>query len=342
MGLIFFDFLQNALSILYDLEIALLLIFQIFFLAGNYPIQQGEGSSNERDHKEGGFGNIFTNLDEQILANSYNVNPELVTKLKGKFDHRGRIVMAENLTMNVPNSGEVEQEKNNVGEVQGRNLAGEEDSLCTMKIRENLAVALPDWYNPGAGSITSLNSQKLEHLNLIQLSADRGVLYKVNKYSLRSSYTCLGTHMSTKLMSFGLYYFFPFNSFFFCCVQHAILAPHWNINAHSIMYITKGTGLTQVADQTGNLLFNGEVRTGQLIILPQYFVMMMKAGEQGCEWIAVKTNANAKISTLVGQQSVVKSIPVEVLMKSYNISRVDAKKLKINRKESILLSPSNM
>nr|GFB50940.1 11S globulin subunit beta-like [Tanacetum cinerariifolium] len=125
-------------------------------------------------------------------------------------------------------------------------------------------------YNPRGGRISSLNSHKLPVLNLLQLSAERGVLYK-----------------------------------------NAVLAPHYNLNAHSIMYVTSGSSRLQIVRNDGTPVFDDVVREGQLIVVPQDFAVLKKAQEQGCEW------------------------------NSYEISREQAKELKYSRQEGVVLSPSS-
>ncbi|KAI3459513.1 hypothetical protein Pfo_016176 [Paulownia fortunei] len=96
--------------------------------------------------------------------------------------------------------------------------------------------------------------------------------------------------------------------------EKAIMAPHWSLEAHSMIHITSGISRIQVIRNKWIPVFKSSATNGY-----------GKAGEQGCEWIAFKTSGNA-----------------EVLMNSYGISREDARKLKYNRKESTLFSTSTM
>ncbi|KAL8048192.1 hypothetical protein ABFX02_07G049000 [Erythranthe guttata] len=124
--------------------------------------------------------------------------------------------------------------------------------------------------------------------------------------------------------------------------RNAIMAPHWNVNAHSVIYITRGNGRFQVVGHTGKSVFDGKVREGQLIIVPQNFVVIKKAGdEEGLEWISFKTNDNAVTSQLAGRLSAIRAMPEEVLMNSYGISRQDAKNLKYKREESSVFSSTS-
>lgn len=122
-------------------------------------------------------------------------------------------------------------------------------------------------------------------------------------------------------------------------MQNAIMAPHWNVNAHSAIYVIRGRGRFQVVGHTGKSVFNGDVREGQMIIVPQNFVVVKKASEdEGLEWISFKTNDNAITSQLAGRLSTFRALPEEVLMNAYRISRRDARNLKYNREETRVFS----
>ncbi|KAL2506586.1 12S seed storage protein CRB [Abeliophyllum distichum] len=277
--------------------------FRNFFLAGNQ--QSGRQSQGQQEGESQGKGesensNIFNGFEDEVLADAFKVETETIRKLKGQGDRRGRIVKAEKFNVVFPREEEEEQQRQQGQQGRG-GPNGLEETLCTMRLRENLAhPTRADIYNPRAGRLATLNGQTLPILNLLQLSAVRGVLYK-----------------------------------------NAIMAPHWNVNAHSAIYITRGSGRFQVVGESGKLVFDDEVREGQLIIIPQNFVVVKKAGEQGCEWIAFKTNDNAMISPLAGRLSVFRSMPIEVLMNAYQISRKEAEKLKYSREESTVFSSSS-
>ncbi|KAK3010547.1 hypothetical protein RJ639_011158 [Escallonia herrerae] len=70
-----------------------------------------------------------------------------------------------------------------------------------MKIKENIAnPEHADVYSARGGRISTINSLNLPILRKLQLSAERGVLYR-----------------------------------------NAMVAPHWNVNAHSVMFVTGGS-----------------------------------------------------------------------------------------------------
>uniref|UniRef100_J3LB95 Cupin type-1 domain-containing protein n=1 Tax=Oryza brachyantha TaxID=4533 RepID=J3LB95_ORYBR len=89
----------------------------------------------------------------------------------------------------------------------------------------------------------------------------------------------------------------------------------------------------QVVSNFGKTVFDGELRPGQLLIIPQHYVVLKKAQREGFQYIAIKTNANAFVSQLVGKNSVFRSLPVDVIANVYRISREQARSLKNNRGE---------
>ncbi|XP_010279433.1 PREDICTED: 11S globulin subunit beta-like [Nelumbo nucifera] len=122
--------------------------------------------------------------------------------------------------------------------------------------------------------------------------------------------------------------------------KNALLSPHWNINAHSVMYVIRGEARVQIVGNSGQTVFDGQLCEGQLVIVPQNFVVVKQAGDNGFEWVSVKTSDNAMTSPLVGRTSAIRAMPEEVLMHSYQISREEARKLKYNREEMSILSPN--
>ncbi|KAA8548814.1 hypothetical protein F0562_000498 [Nyssa sinensis] len=210
-------------------------------------------------------------FDEQILAEAFNVDAETVRKLQGQNDDRGRIVRVERgLDLVVPEREEEEEERRHqVG------YNGLEETICTLKLRENIADSRrADVFNPRGG-------------------------------------------------------------------RNAILAPHWNMNAHSVIYVIRGSGRLQIVGNGGRSVFNDRVQEGQLITVPQNFAVVKRAGEQGLEWVAFKTNDNAMTSPLAGRLSVLRAMPEEVLMNSYAISREDARNVKYNRDELTVFGPGS-
>ncbi|OIT39918.1 PREDICTED: legumin B-like [Nicotiana attenuata] len=287
------------------------LTFRSFFLAGNpqrgvkqqFVGRQQETTMQERRSEQETTpkgGNIFNGFDTEILSEAFNVDVETIRKLQGQNEERGVIVRAEELRLNLPEESEQEERREQQQREGGRwPLNGLEETVCTMKLRENIGhPSRSDVYNPRGGRVSTVNSLTLPILNFLQLSAERGTLYR-----------------------------------------NAILAPHWNMNAHSIIYIIRGSGRIQVVGNAGRSVFDDEVRENQLLIVPQNFAIVKRAGNEGLDYIAFKTNDNAMVNPLAGRLSALRAMPEEVLMNSYQISRQEARSLKYNREELTVFGP---
>ncbi|KAH7691129.1 11-S seed storage protein plant protein [Dioscorea alata] len=119
----------------------------------------------------------------------------------------------------------------------------------------------------------------------------------------------------------------------------AIFSPHYSVNSHTIVVVTRGDGRIQVVDDRGRNVFNGRVRQGEVIVIPQHYVSMKKAGSNGMEWVAFKTSAYPVKNQFAGRLSLFSGTPVQVLASSYGISVGQARKLKQCRKQDFVLFP---
>nr|AIO11048.1 11S globulin [Murraya paniculata] len=273
--------------------------FRKFYLGGNpQPELQGYSQSQgSRDQgsqgSEGGDrsrrgGNIFSGFDERLLAEAFNVNPDVIKRLQSPQMQRGIIVRVEEelRVLSPQRGGEQEEEFQGKETMASRKLSvqgdnGIEETLCTMKLKQNINdPSAADVYNPRAGRVTTVNRFNLPILRYLQLSAEKGNLY-----------------------------------------QNALTAPHWNLNAHSIVYITRGNGRMQIVAENGENVFDGQIREGQLIVVPQGFAVVKRAGNRGLEWISFKTNDVAMTSQLAGRASVIRGLPLDVIQNSFQVSR---------------------
>lgn len=124
-------------------------------------------------------------------------------------------------------------------------------------------------------------------------------------------------------------------------MQNAIMAPHYNLNAHSIIYGVRGRARIQIVNAQGNSVFDDELRQGQIVVVPQNFAVIKQATEEGFEWVSFKTCENALFQTLAGRTSAIRAMPVEVISNIYQISREQAHRLKFSRSETTLFRPEN-
>ncbi|CAA6662474.1 unnamed protein product [Spirodela intermedia] len=113
-------------------------------------------------------------------------------------------------------------------------------------------------------------------------------------------------------------------------------ALHWNINAHSILYVTRGRARLQISENQGEE-FRQRGAAGQIVVIPQNFVVTAQAGNEGFEWVSFKTEDNALVSPLVGKASVFRGIPANVIASSCRVSNEETKRIKYGRGEEFLV-----
>ncbi|XP_026379590.1 11S globulin subunit beta-like [Papaver somniferum] len=183
-----------------------------------------------------------------------------------------------------------------------RTANGVEETICSMRLKQNIA-------NPTRADIYSEKGGRITTLNSQKLP----ILNFLQMSAER-----------------GVLY------------QNALHAPHWHSNAHSVIYVTRGSCRCQIVGNQGRQVFDGQLNQGQMLVVPQNFAVVKQAGNEGFEWVSFKTNDNAMAIPLVGKTSVLRAMPVDVLMNAYQISREEAQRLKYNRQEeTMVLTPGS-
>ncbi|KAG8058603.1 hypothetical protein GUJ93_ZPchr0002g24502 [Zizania palustris] len=274
-----------------------------FLLAGNSQSQSErhmfmfEQSTVQHSGK-----NVFNGFNAELLSESLGISREAARRLQSQNDQRGEIIRVKRgLQLLKPSSSQQQQQEQEQGQYQQVQYRGQgqynglEENMCSVKARANIDNPnRADYYNPRAGRITHLNSQKLQILNLVQMSATRVNLY-----------------------------------------QNALISPFWNMNAHSVDYMIQGSARVQVVNNQGRTVFDGVLHQGQLLIIPQNYVVIKKAEHNGCQYISFKTSPNAMVSQVAGKNSVLRALPIDVIANAYRVSRDEAHRLKNNRGDEI-------
>ena len=183
---------------------------------------------------------------------------------------------------------------------QGQGRNGFEETFCNFRIKENIG-------RPSRADVFSPQAGRVSTLNSFKLPILRHLDLSAER---------------------GFFY------------NNAIYSPHWNLNAHEVYYVIRGSARVQVVNNNGQAILDNEVRQGQLFIVPQNHAVLHKASNNGFEYIAFKTQDNAKINTLAGRTSVLRALPDVVLANAYQIDRQQARTLKYNRQETVALSSS--
>ncbi|WCJ38332.1 11S globulin seed storage protein 1 [Euphorbia peplus] len=114
--------------------------------------------------------------------------------------------------------------------------------------------------------------------------------------------------------------------------------PHWE-NTNRIMYMVKGEGRIQVANDDGKNVFDDIVKEGQFLIVPEFLVMAEKAKSEMSEYLTFMTDANPISYDVSGRKSVVYGLPLAVVTNAFKISEEEAEKVKYARKEKSLAKP---
>ncbi|KAJ3685105.1 hypothetical protein LUZ61_014269 [Rhynchospora tenuis] len=283
-----------------------------FFLAGRYQSVQ---ESYEREGQQQLGNNILSGFETQLLAEALGINPELARRLQSQNDQRGEIVRVEQgLQLLRPFRSQAEQEQQRE-EFEGERFEGPryeqerwqwgsnytnglDENFCTMKIRQNIN-------DPNRADIYNPQGGRITRVNSQKLPILNNVQMSATRVVLR---------------------------------RNAVLTPYWNINAHSLMYVTGGQGRVQVVDHQGKTVFDGQLRQKQLLLIPQNYVVLKKADQQqSFEWVSFKTNQNAMVNKLVGKASTIRALPLDVLRASYRITIEQAWRLKSSRREEFAI-----
>uniref|UniRef100_A0A0E0LQV4 Cupin type-1 domain-containing protein n=1 Tax=Oryza punctata TaxID=4537 RepID=A0A0E0LQV4_ORYPU len=267
----------------------------------------GEGESSESETERGGEEsyNILSGFDTELLAESMRVSPDIARKLQGRNDKRGNIVRVRRggLRLLRPATERVTDEEM----MRGTNAAaaagnGVDEALCLMKLRENVA-------DPMKADLYTPNGGRITVLNSQKLPVLKLIKMSVNRGVMR---------------------------------RNAILAPHWNINAHAAVYATSGSARLQVVSSEGRRVFDGELRRGQMVVVPQSFAVVGRAGDEGFAWVSFQTSDNAMNAPVVGKSSALRGMPADVLANAFGVSREEARRVKFGRgQELAIFSPKS-
>ncbi|CAA7398871.1 unnamed protein product [Spirodela intermedia] len=179
----------------------------------------------------------------------------------------------------------------------GPNPNGMEEIYCNMRIHQYLD-------NPREADVYSRQAGRLYSVNMHKLPILRYIGMSAERGNLKSN---------------------------------VLFGPHWTINAHTVVYITRGEGRTQIVSNEGRTLFDENVKTGDVFVIPQYFASVHRVGDGGIEWVAFKTSPVPMRSPIVGHTSVLKGMPIGVLSNAFRIPEGQAQDLKCKREDQMMI-----
>ncbi|KAI3964243.1 hypothetical protein MKW92_012149 [Papaver armeniacum] len=145
--------------------------FRSFYLAGGQPQRSSlQGSPRQQQQQRETFQNVFRAFDENLMAEAFNVPVEVIRRMQQE-DERGLIVRVRGEEMRMIRPEEEQ-------EYESRRYNGLEETYCNLNIRQYLDNPREaDIYSKQAGRINIVNSQKLQILNYMDMSAEKGNLY---------------------------------------------------------------------------------------------------------------------------------------------------------------------
>lgn len=154
-------------------------ILQSFYLAGGVP------NIGQQQQESETFQNILRPFDSNLMAEAFNIPAEIVQKMQSpEQNQRGLIVNVQ---------GRLSFLRPDEGQEQGQGPYsdnGLEESLCTMKIRTNIENHIEaDIYSRQGGKVNVVDRHKLPLLKYMDMSAERGRIYKVH-YAIRYYNLC--------------------------------------------------------------------------------------------------------------------------------------------------------
>ncbi|XP_054785183.1 legumin A-like [Prosopis cineraria] len=307
-----------------------------FYLAGNheqeflrYQQQQLEeeerqhGSHQEGQQQQRGSDNVVSAFDRALLAQALNTDEEIVGEIQQKnVKSEGGIIRVSGSGLHIfhPPS-RTQRPRKQKGEQEDEELEGEEqqqskqqergqegregesgsdngleETLCSLRLHQNIG--------PSA-------SPDIHH-------PQAGSLKTVTSYDLRV----------LKLLKLSA----EFGSI----RRNALYVPHYNLNAHSIVYALEGRAEVQVVDSNGKLVYNQELRQGEVLTVPQNYAVAIRSESNQFSFVAFKTHDMAMMSTLAEQMQ---AWPEEVVACVYRLRREQARQLKNNIPLHYLLPP---
>ncbi|CAI0432378.1 unnamed protein product [Linum tenue] len=281
-----------------------------FYLAGNpedefQQSQQGgrlsRGQDERRKRRQGGSttcNNLFCGMDSSFIAEAFNIDENLARKLQGENDNRGSIIRIEGQLEFVRPPRRAQEERQEQGGGRYQLANGVEETFCSMRLKENIG-------DPSRADIFTPEAGRITTVNSHNLPVLRWIQMSAER---------------------GVLY------------NEAMRLPHWNLNAHSIIYAIRGQARVQIVNENGNSVFDGELREGQVLTVPQNFAVVKRCESDRFEWVSFKTNDNAMVNSIAGRTSAIRAIPADVLANAWRVSPEEARRLKFNRQETHLAS----
>ncbi|KAL2321050.1 hypothetical protein Fmac_030019 [Flemingia macrophylla] len=289
-----------------------------FYLAGNQEqefAQYQHSQKGKQQEEENDGSNIFSGFTPEFLEQALGVDRKTVRNLQGENEdeEKGAIVKVEGgLSVTAPpmrkqqqrpqeeeEEEDDEEKSRSKGKGSHKSKNGIEETICTMRLRHNIGQT---------SSPDFFNPQA-------------------------------GSITTATSLDFPALFLLKLSAQFGSLRKNAMLVPHYNLNANSIVCVLQGRALMQVVNCTGDRVFDGELQEGEVLIVPQNFAVAAKSQSNNFKYVAFKTHDRPKTGTLAGRNSLLNALPEEVIQHSFNLRSEQARQIKNNNPFNFLVPP---
>ncbi|XP_021800662.1 12S seed storage globulin 2-like [Prunus avium] len=102
---------------------------------------------------------------------------------------------------------------------------------------------------------------------------------------------------------------------------NAISSPIYTTDATvQVVYVAGGRGQIQIVGLNGQLVLDTEVKSGDLLVVPSFFMVAKLAGGNGLECFSVITSSQPVLEDLAGKTSALGALSPEILQIALNIT----------------------
>ncbi|MED6209065.1 hypothetical protein PIB30_051082 [Stylosanthes scabra] len=318
------------------------------------PFGRRHGQREEEYGEEEEGNNLLSGFGAQFLAHAFGVDEEIVRRLQNPPEEKDQIVRVEGGFRDIisPRWGDEDEEEEREERQQqrqpprrwdeqerGYDFDDEDDRRQSRRGQDedDQRRPRPWWSRPGGqGREYDEEERRHERNGLEETECSPTLIENIARPSRADFYNpAAGRISSANSLTFPILGWFQLSAEHVLLYRNGIYSPHWNNNANSILYGIRGEGRIQVVNCEGNAVFNGVLREGQILLVPQNFAVAQQAGNEGFEYVAFKTNDRATISHI---KQVIRGIPAEVLINAFGLKNHQVSALKYNGNQTPLVS----
>ncbi|XP_021755284.1 11S globulin seed storage protein 2-like [Chenopodium quinoa] len=122
----------------------------------------------------------------------------------------------------------------------------------------------------------------------------------------------------------------------------AMCSPGFSCDsALQVTYIVRGSGRVQVVGVDGKRVLETTVKSGNLFIVPRFFVVSKIADDEGLEWFSIISTPNPIFTHLAGKTSVWKALSPQVLEAAFKVPTEIEQQFRSKRTSDEIFFPPN-